>query len=132
MQSTSLPWQVCERALLLLLIERAQQLQLNLSVLCHEANVLQPKPWWTLSHWHDDLLNAPMKSWSARPKPPHIPCQKLIAAAAYGLTTGISAGLNSVTPGSISLINCCEEAEDVFLLMPLSYPKCQNHCPSDA
>ena len=132
MQSTSLPWQVCKRALLLLLVEGAQQLQLNLSVLCHQANILQPNPWWTLSHWHNDLWSATTKSWLACPEPTHLLCQKQLAAAVSGLTTGISAGLKSVTPGSISLINCCEEAEEVFLLMPSSHPTCRIYHPSDA
>lgn len=33
------------------------------------------------------------------------------------LTTGISAGLNSVTPASISLIGSCPEPPELFLLM---------------
>ncbi len=37
------------------------------------------------------------------------------------LTTGISAGLKSVTPASINLIGCWPEAAEVFLLISQVY-----------
>ena len=43
MQSASLPWQVREGALLLLLVEGTQELQVYLSVLGEQVAVLQPE-----------------------------------------------------------------------------------------
>ena len=54
-QSASLPWQVGEWALLLLLVEGPQELQVYLSVLGHQSAILQPELWGNLAYSHNHL-----------------------------------------------------------------------------
>ncbi len=55
MQSASLPWQVRERALLLLLVKGTQELQVYLTVLGQQIAVLQPELWGYLAYWYNHL-----------------------------------------------------------------------------
>ena len=63
----TLPWQEFEGALLLLLVKRAQQLQLHLSMLRHKPRILLQDPSWHVSHWDHSLHRHVMKNLSCAP-----------------------------------------------------------------
>ncbi len=65
-QSASLPWQVREWALLLLLVEGTEELQVYLSVLCQEVAILQPKFWGEFTYRYNHLHGAAYMSRSPR------------------------------------------------------------------